>query len=115
MCLLHNSKNIPIYFFKNNPFVVDIFEFICINYPFLLSLQMQGKHIHQPKLFASVTLDSLMPEHNIYRRLNAVLDLRFLYKATQSFYGTQGQASIDPVVFFKLLLVGYWNNVHFDR
>lgn len=76
---------------------------------------MQGKHIHQPKLFASVTLDSLVPEHNIYRRLNAVLDLRFLYKATQSFYGTQGQASIDPVVFFKLLLVGYLNNLNSDR
>ncbi|MEZ4843266.1 MAG: transposase [Bacteroidia bacterium] len=27
-----------------------------------------------------------------------------MYKATAGYYGTEGQESIDPVVFFKLLL-----------
>ncbi|WP_291071071.1 transposase, partial [Empedobacter sp. UBA5637] len=35
--------------------------------------------------------------------------------STQKYYGTQGQESIDPVVFFKILLVGYLNNINSDR
>src|SRR5690606_8217624 len=30
-------------------------------------------------------------------------------------YGKEGQESIDPVVFFKILLVGYLNNINSDR
>lgn len=43
------------------------------------------------------------------------LDLHFLYKATLHYYGKEGQQSIDPVVFFKILLVGYLNNISSDR
>ena len=76
---------------------------------------MQGIHTHSPKLFVSVTLDDLVPADNFYRRLEATLDLRFLYSETRDYYGREGQASIDPVVFFKLLLVGYLNNLTSDR
>ena len=41
--------------------------------------------------------------------------MQFLYKATGSYYGREGQQSIDPVVFFKILLVGYLNNINSDR
>src|SRR5690606_34459262 len=43
------------------------------------------------------------------------LDLHFLYQSTQQYYGSEGQQSIDPVVFFKILLVGYLNNINSDR
>ncbi|MCB4234964.1 transposase [Kaistella anthropi] len=39
----------------------------------------------------------------------------FLYKSTSHYYGRCGQDSIDPVVFFKILLVGYLNNLNSDR
>jgi len=39
--------------------------------------------------------------------LKGVLDLDFLYPLTKHYYGESGQKSIDPVVFFKLCLVGY--------
>ena len=39
----------------------------------------------------------------------------FLYKFTEPYYGREGQKSIDPVVFFKLLLVGYLENQPSDR
>lgn len=42
-------------------------------------------------------------------------DLRFLYKATKKYYGQEGHVSIDPVVFFKLLLTGYFENLQSDR
>ncbi len=60
-------------------------------------------------------LDDLVPHDNFYRRLNQVLDLHFLYQATAKYYGTEGQESIDPVVFFKICLVGYLNNINSDR
>jgi transposase len=60
-------------------------------------------------------LEGLVPQDNFYRRLNEALDLHFLYQATAKYYGTEGQQSIDPVVFFKILLVGYLNNLNSDR
>jgi transposase len=63
----------------------------------------------------SVTLDDLVPEDDFYRRLESVLDLRFLYKEVRNLYGKTGKPSIDPVVFIKLLLYGYFEGIISDR
>jgi len=76
---------------------------------------MQGKKKFTPKLFHSIDLQSLVPENNFYCRLNKLLGLHWLYKATKEYYGTEGQQSIDPVVFFKLMLIGYLENLASDR
>jgi len=76
---------------------------------------MQGRKDFTPQLFYELSLDRLVPVDNFYRRVNHELDLHFLYKSTQKYYGTEGQQSIDPVVFFKILLVGYLNNINSDR
>ena len=72
---------------------------------------MQGKKDYQEKLFVSVHLSDLVPKENFYRRLKSELNLDFLYQETKQFYGTCGQKSIDPVVFFKMCLVGYLENI----
>ena len=76
---------------------------------------MQGKKIYQEKLFANFQLSDRVPKNNFYRRLHEDLDLDFLYKLTRPFYGESGQESIDPIVFFKLCLVGYLENIISDR
>lgn len=76
---------------------------------------MQGKKQLTPELFTTVNIYDLVPVDNFYRKLLTAIDLHFLYKATQQYYGTEGQESIDPVVFFKILLVGYLNNINSDR
>ena len=76
---------------------------------------MQGKKHYQEKLFVSFQLSDFVPATNFYRRLKEQLDLQWLYKATAQYYGTEGQASIDPIVFFKLLLIGYLENLNSDR
>jgi len=76
---------------------------------------MQGRKDFSPQLFYELSLDGLVPVDNFYRRVNQELDLHFLYKSTRNYYGTQGQESIDPIVFFKILLVGYLNNINSDR
>ncbi len=76
---------------------------------------MQGRKQHSEKLFVSIQLSDRVPEDNFYRKLKSLLDLRWLYKATEKYYGREGQQSIDPVVFFKLILIGYLENLGSDR
>ena len=76
---------------------------------------MQGKKDYQEQLFTSFQLSGHVPMDNFYRRLSEVLDLHFLYDHTKDYYGDCGQKSLDPVVFFKLCLVGYLENIISDR
>ncbi len=76
---------------------------------------MQGDKPFEPKAFYQVNLDALVPQDNYYRLLNRELDLHWVRKETKKYYGRDGQKSIDPVVFVKLLLVGYLNSIDSDR
>jgi transposase len=76
---------------------------------------MQGRKSFEEKLFTNFQLSDRIPSDNFYRRLKDILDLRFVYNATAKYYGFEGQESIDPIVFFKLILVGYLENLASDR
>ncbi|WP_243900368.1 IS1182 family transposase [Hymenobacter defluvii] len=76
---------------------------------------MQGKKQFADQVVTRFRLSERVPAHNLYRRLDELLDLAFLYEATQDLYSHTGQPSLDPVVFFKLLLVGYLENITSDR
>ena len=76
---------------------------------------MQGKKQYQEKLFVNFQLSERVPEDNFYCRLKGLIDFSFLYKKTSKYYGREGQKSIDPVVFMKLILVGYLENLNSDR
>lgn len=76
---------------------------------------MQGRKNFTPQLFYELSLDGLVPQDNFYRLVSQNLRLDFLYNETQLYYGSEGQSSIDPVVFYKILLVGYLNNINSDR
>jgi transposase len=81
----------------------------------VVSLIMQGRKTFEEKLFTNFQLSDRVPEDNFYRKLKDTLDLQFIYKLTAKYYGTEGQESIDPVVFFKLMLIGYFENLASDR
>ena len=93
----------------------NILKKLCIKVILFVFLSMQGKKNFAPQLFVSVNLIDLVPADNFYRRVGNELDLHFLRKATKKYYGKEGQESIDPIVFFKILLVGYLNNINSDR
>src|ERR1700733_14013258 len=76
---------------------------------------MQGKKQYSEQLFKLFQLSERVPQDNFYRRLKELLDFKWLYAATKKYYGTEGQQSIDPVVFFKLILIGYLENLGSDR
>jgi transposase len=76
---------------------------------------MQGRKHFEDQKALHFSLSAHVPAHNFYRRLKQRLDLDFLYELTAPYYGRCGQQSIDPVVFFKLCLVGYLENIISDR
>ena len=80
-----------------------------------VTCRMQGKKEYTEQLFTSFQLSQRVPQDNFYRRLRDLLDLHWLYAATKKYYGSEGQQSVDPVVFFKLILIGYLENLMSDR
>jgi transposase len=76
---------------------------------------MVGKRVFCPKTRPSLALERAVGKNNFYRRVKQILNLDFLYEAVKPYYGACGQKSVDPVVFFKLLLVGHFENIHSDR
>src|SRR5690606_17708553 len=76
---------------------------------------MQGRKVYQEQLFINFQLSDHVPEDNLYRRILGLIDSDYLYKLTAPYYGKEGRKSIDPVVFTKLMLVGYLENINSDR
>ncbi len=76
---------------------------------------MLGQKDYQEKLFLSFSLTSRIPENNFYRQLKEVLDLQFMRDMARPYYGSEGQKSIDPTVFFRIMLIGYLENIVSDR
>ena len=55
-----------------------------------------------------VTIEDLMPREHFLRKLEAALDLSFVYEETAPLYSKKyGRPAIDPVVIVKYLLVGF--------
>lgn len=52
---------------------------------------MQGRKPFLEKIFTSFQLSDRVPQDNFYRKLKEVLDLQFIFPATMSCYGTEGQ------------------------
>jgi transposase len=76
---------------------------------------MQGQKDFHDKLSLCFRLSERVPKHNFYRRLRDLLDWEFLREQTRPVYSHTGQPSLDPVVFFKLVLVGRLENIVSDR
>jgi transposase len=67
------------------------------------------------KLFYLLDLEKEIPEDHILRKIDRVLDLSFLYEEVKSLYGYNGNESVDPVVIFKMWLIGYLFGIPSER
>jgi hypothetical protein len=61
--------------------------------------------------FIQVSLEELVPQDHFYRHLERTLDLSFVYEFVHETYASKGRPSIDPVVFFKLQLVMFFEGI----
>jgi transposase len=56
-----------------------------------------------------------IPQSHFYERLAQELALEFIYELTQPLYAPKlGRPSLDPVVFFKCMLIGFFENIVYD-
>jgi transposase len=62
-----------------------------------------------------VSLEDLVPRDNLYRRLEEKLDLSFVRELVRPLYAKGGRPSVDPVVFFRLQLVMFFEDVRSER
>jgi len=62
-----------------------------------------------------ISLEAAVPTDHFYRHLEAVLDLSFVREWAAECYAERGRPSIDPVVFFKLQLVMFFEGVRSER
>jgi transposase len=63
----------------------------------------------------AVSLEDLIPATHFYRHLEATLDLSFVRDWARELYAERGRPSIDPVVFFKLQLVMFFEGIRSER
>ncbi len=63
----------------------------------------------------NVSVEELVPHNHFYRHLEKSLDLSFVREFVQETYAGGGRPSIDPVVFFKLQLVMFFEGIRSER
>src|SRR6266702_1661899 len=63
----------------------------------------------------NTSLEDLVPQEHFYRHLERTLDLSFVRQFVQETYAGIGRPSIDPVVFFKLQLIMFFEGIRSER
>src|SRR4051794_25873053 len=63
----------------------------------------------------TISLESLVPADHFYRHLDATVDLSFVREWVEELYKAGGRPSIDPVVFFKLQLILFFEGLRSER
>lgn len=55
----------------------------------------------------NISLDKLVPQNHIIRKIDNALDLSFIYEKVQHLYSGTRKPNIDPVVLFKIIIIQY--------
>jgi transposase len=61
------------------------------------------------------SLDDLVPQRHVYRHLERTLDLAFVRDLVRDASSDIGRPSIDPVIFFKLHLILFFEGLRSER
>ena len=76
---------------------------------------MMGTKVRDFAPLPNLSLEELVPKDNFYRRLDATLDLSFVRELTKDCYASSGRPSVDPVVFFGLQMVMFFEDIRSER
>ena len=74
-----------------------------------------GRKTVEPKLYLNFSLEAAVPRNHLVRRLASAVDFSFVPSLVKKYYSNTGQPSVDPVVIFKLSLLGYLFNISSER
>jgi transposase len=76
---------------------------------------MMGNKARDFQMLPRVSLESLVPADHFYRHLHTALDLSFVRGLVSDLYSPIGRPGVDPVVFFKLQLVMFFEGIRSER
>jgi transposase len=77
---------------------------------------MQGQNQYQQQLFHYFDIESLIPQNHLLRKIEGCVNLDFVRNLTEDFYcSNNGRPSVDPELFFRMILIGYLNGIDSDR
>ncbi len=63
--------------------------------------------INEREQLEILTIDQLVPQDYLVRKLEAAIDFSFIYPLVENLYSSLGRPSIDPVVLFKMTFIQY--------
>jgi transposase len=67
------------------------------------------------KTHLALSLEMLVSPNNFYRQVQSKLDLEFVRELVTERYSPLGRPSVDPVVFFKLHLIMFFEDICSER
>lgn len=76
---------------------------------------MMGLKERQFSTLERISLEELVPKDSFYRHLESNLDLSFVRKLVAPVYAGGGRPSVDPLVFFKLELILFFEDLRSER
>src|SRR3990172_1261712 len=76
---------------------------------------MMGRRDLDSNLYYNIALDRLIPQDHLLRRVAAAIDFSFVRPLCRPYYSHTGQPSVDPVVIFKTMLLGYLYGITSER
>jgi transposase len=62
-----------------------------------------------------VLIDNLVPQDHLLRVIDKHLDLSFIREKARPYYSEKGRPAIDPVLLFKMMLIGYLYGIRSER
>ena len=69
----------------------------------------------EAKWYYNLSLDRLVPDDHLLRLIADAVDFAFIRPLCRPFYSHTGRPSVDPVVLFKMLLIGYLYGITSER
>ncbi len=76
---------------------------------------MMGAKLRAFTPLTDVSLEALVPADHFYRHLDRTLNLAFVRDLVADCYAAGGRPSVDPVVFFKLQLIMFFEGIRSER
>jgi transposase len=68
---------------------------------------MSKNQINERDQIEMITIDQLVPEDHLVRKLESAIDFSFIYPIVEPLYSTLGRPSVDPVVLIKMTFIQY--------
>ena len=69
----------------------------------------------EAKWYYNLSLERLVPDDHLLRQIANAVDFSFVRPICRPFYSHTGRPSVDPVVLFKMLLIGYLYGITSER